>query len=77
MEFILNIFGWIGAGLLLFAYWLVSSKRLEGDSTVYQAINIVGSVFVLVNSYYFGAFPSVAISIFWIVIGVYILSVKR
>jgi hypothetical protein len=34
--------GWIGAVALLFAYALVSIRRIEGDSPGYQILNLVG-----------------------------------
>jgi len=39
--------GWAGAAALLVAYAMVSSRKLEGDSTAYQFLNIVGSFFWL------------------------------
>lgn len=65
-----DVTGWIGAGCLLLAYWLVSSGRLPGRSWAYQGINIAGAVLLSVNSGYHGAFPSVGLNIVWITIGV-------
>ncbi|MCU0494570.1 MAG: hypothetical protein MUD01_23540 [Chloroflexaceae bacterium] len=61
--------GWIGAALLLFAYGLVSSKRLDGASLRYQGFNLVGSMLLTLNSAYHGAIPSVAVNVVWIIIG--------
>lgn len=55
------------------AYGLVSTRRLAGDSTPYQALNLVGGELELVNSFYHGAMPSVAVNVFWIAIGVFAL----
>ena len=40
----------------------------------YQALDLVGGALVLVNSFYHGAMPSVAVNVFWIAIGVFALS---
>ena len=66
IETFVDIFGWIGAILLLLAYGLVSKKRLEGDSICYQLLNAIGSVLLITNSYYYKAFPSVAVNVIWI-----------
>jgi hypothetical protein len=74
MAFLIDLFGWIGAAALLAAYWMVSTRRTDGAAMSYQALNLIGSVLVLVNSLYYGAFPSVAVNAVWIVIGAYAIS---
>jgi hypothetical protein len=74
MSFALDSLGWIGAAALVAAYWLVSTRKTSGDSTRYQMLNLIGSVLVLVNSLYYGAYPSVAVNGLWVAIGVYSLS---
>lgn len=66
-----DLLGWIGAALLLGAYALVSTKRLEGDSLVYQLLNLFGSAFLIVNSAYYGAYPSVGVNVVWIGIAIF------
>jgi hypothetical protein len=68
-----DIVGWIGAGLVLIAYGLVSTKRLEGNSATYQTLNVLGAVAMLVNTYVRGALPSAAVNVIWIGLGSYIL----
>jgi hypothetical protein len=70
----IEIGGWIGTAALLLAYGLVSTRRLDGDGVPYQALNLVGAVLVLINSFYHGAMPSVAVNVFWIAIGLFALS---
>lgn len=74
IELLIEIGGWIGTAALLLAYGLVSTRRLAGDSVPYQALNLVGGALVLVNSFYHGAMPSVAVNVFWIAIGIFALS---
>jgi hypothetical protein len=45
--------GWVGAAALLVAYAMVSSKKLEGDSAVYQSLNILGSLFLALNTVFY------------------------
>jgi len=70
---LVDVVGWMGVIGLLVAYGLVSAKRVEGDSVVYQVLNVVGSGLLIVNSFYYGAYPSVAINVLWIGIGGYTL----
>ncbi len=71
MEMIINIVGWIGAVSLLVGYLLVSNGKLHGKSYTYQALNMIGSGGFIINSYYFGAMPSVGLNIIWMIIGVH------
>ncbi len=74
IHLLLELSGWLGTAALLLAYALVSTRRLPGDSPRYQALNLVGGALVLVNSFYHGALPSVAVNAFWIAIAVFALS---
>ena len=40
----------------------------------YQMLNLAGGALVLVNSFYHGAMPSVAVNVFWIGIALFALS---
>jgi hypothetical protein len=73
-ELLIDALGWVGVVALLLAYGLVSTRRLAGDSVVYQALNVVGSGLLIINSYYYRAMPSVAVNVFWIGIGVFSLA---
>lgn len=68
MDLLSDVLGWAGAAVLLGAYVLVSSKRLEGDSLAYQLLNLAGSALLIVNSAYYGAYPSVGVNVIWIAI---------
>lgn len=69
----IDIAGWVGVVLVLAAYGLVSARLLEGDSLLYQALNIGGAALLIANSFYYRAMPSVAVNVIWIGIGVYAL----
>lgn len=65
---VVDIAGWIGAAALLLAYWLVSAHRVSGGSRSYQALNAVGSVLLLANTAYYGAYPSSLVNVLWLMI---------
>ena len=74
MTFAIDVLGWIGVAALLSAYWLVSTQKTTGNSRAYQGLNLIGAALVLVNSLYYGAYPSVGVNAAWIVIGAYALA---
>ncbi len=69
--------GWAGAVLVLYAYMMVSMKKLEGNSLHYQAANIAGAVFLMINTYFHHAYPSTIVNVIWIGIGIYSLQSGR
>ncbi len=68
---LIDILGWIGAAGLLIAYALVSAKRVEGDSTGYQLLNAVGSIFLMINTIHYEAYPSAFLNLFWLGVAIY------
>lgn len=75
---LLSLAGWLGAAELLWAYALISSGRLAGDSLKYQALNISGSIMLMANCASSGAWPSVIANLFYLVVGINVLlTVKR
>ncbi len=76
-NILIDIVGWIGAAVLLLAYGLVSIRKTEGDSAAYQWLNLAGSAFLVVNSFFYGAYPSSGVNIVWIGIALYSLFARR
>ena len=72
-DVLINILGWIGAIALLIAYALISARRLEGDSTSYQLLNLVGSILLMLNTLYYRAYPSSFLNLFWMGVALYAL----
>ena len=71
---VVDIIGWVGAIVLLAAYASVSARRLQGDSHIYQVLNLIGGACLIVNTVYYGAYPSAVVNIVWIGIAVYTLA---
>jgi hypothetical protein len=72
-TFWLHFVGTVGAAMLLLAYWLVSKNRIQGESRMYQALNVVGSVILAVYAALLQAWSSMALNIVWTVIGLLML----
>ena len=73
----IDIVGWCGVATLLIAYGLISTKKLEGDSFIYQFLNLAGSALLIINSFYYGAYPSVGVNMAWIGIAIFALTRKK
>ena len=66
---LVEVAGWAGALLILAAYLLLSMGRVNGRSTPYQAMNVVGAAGFIVNGWYHGALPSAVLNVIWMLIG--------
>ena len=73
MEWSIDGVGWCSAPVVLLAYTLVSTRRVEGDSVFFQALNISKAALLSVNTFYWGAYPSSFVNVIWIGIGGYAL----
>ena len=76
-NLVIDILGWFGALGILTAYFLVSRKKVKGDSSAYQILNLVGAALLIANSVYYGAYPSGALNVAWILIAVQTLSKRN
>ena len=69
--------GWVGAAALLVAYAMVSHKKLEGDSTTYQLLNISGSLLLAANTIFYGSYPSTFVNLIWVGIAVFSIMTRK
>lgn len=67
----IEVVGWIGAALLLLAYFLLIHKNLTSRSKMYQWMNIIGSLLLGINTFIVKAYPSFLTNIIWFFIGLY------
>ena len=74
MKIAVEVIGWAGALLILGAYALLSSGKLKAQTLTYHLMNILGAAGFVVNSGVNGAFPSAAMNVVWIGIGLYALA---
>lgn len=69
LEIAVGAAGWLGAVVLLAAYGLASAGRLPADGIRFQLMNLAGAAALTVNTAYHGAWPSAALNVVWIIIG--------
>jgi hypothetical protein len=65
-RYLIDLTGWAGALLLLGAYAAISFHKLRSASLLYQILNAIGSVFLVVNTLYYHAYPSAFVNLIWI-----------
>lgn len=70
-QFWFDAFGWIGSVLVVAAYALNISGRMRADAPFYLWANIVGSIGLILNTAYVGAYPSACVNVIWVGIGLW------
>ena len=69
VEIAVEVAGWTGASLILLAYLLITAGKLNGQSAVYQWMNVAGAAGFIVNGWWHGAIPSAVLNVIWMLIG--------
>lgn len=75
-NLIIQIIGWTGSVLYLIAYALVSLKKTEGDSVLYQGMNIVAGIMIVIYTLSLKAYATTGLNTVWALIGVFTLGRK-
>ncbi len=70
-SLLVDVLGWIGAIAVLTGYLLVSTRGVRGDTYPYQTLNLLGSICLVANTVFYGAYPSTFVNIIWGAIAVY------
>ena len=65
--------GWTGALATVFAYGMVTAKRITPDSLLFQGLNIAGASLLAVSASTYGAWPSAVVNVIWVAIGAFAL----
>ena len=73
---LIDILGWTGSTLYLLAYALVSMKKAEGDSLLYQGMNILAALLLVVYTLSLGAYATTGLNAVWVAIGLFTLGRK-
>lgn len=70
MRILLEIVGWSGAVMVLAAYALLSSRRLDGTGLPYHLMNLSGAVALAIYGIWKEASASVMVNVIWAFIGI-------
>jgi formate hydrogenlyase subunit 3/multisubunit Na+/H+ antiporter MnhD subunit len=71
VSLVIDAIGYVGAALILVAYFLLTHKKLTESSTTYHALNLLGGLGVIVNATSYASYPSTVLNIIWSAIAVY------
>ena len=66
---VVNVLGWLGMALLIGAYALVTAGRIHATGHTFQIMNLFGGGSLMINSAYYGAWPSAVLNLVWVGIG--------
>ena len=72
-RLLIEILGWTGSILYLVAYVLVSAKKTEGDSLLYQSMNIFAGILLVIYTLCLGACATTGLNAVWVAIGSFTL----
>jgi hypothetical protein len=72
----IHIVGWTGSILYLLAYALVSLRKTEGDSLLYQGINIFSGILLVIYTFTLEAYATTGLNAVWVAIGLFTLGRK-
>ena len=75
-NLLINILGWTGSILYLLAYALVSMTKTEGDSLLYQGMNILAGVLLVIYTFALQAYATTGLNAVWIAVGLFTLGRK-
>ena len=70
LELLYEILGWLGSLMIVVAYGLVSFKKIDTESLLYQWLNVLGAIGLIVITAYREAWPSTFLNVVWLFIGV-------
>jgi paired small multidrug resistance pump len=74
MEFTIQIIGWLGTIFVITAYFLVSYKKVDGGSKIYQLLNLFGAIGVGVSVFHQEVWSAVALQVIWGIIAIIALA---
>jgi hypothetical protein len=72
-KLLMDLLGWSGSVLYLLAYALVSTKKTEGDSLLYQGLNIMAGALLVMVSLSLSAYATTGLNAVSVAIGLFTL----
>ena len=72
-----DVIGWVGAAVLLVAYAMVSARKWEGHSSLFQFLNVSGSLLLAANTIFYGSYPSTFVNLVWAAIAVFTIVTRK
>jgi uncharacterized membrane protein HdeD (DUF308 family) len=70
---LIEIIGWLGTIAILTAYFLISTNKIKAQAELYQLLNGLGALGIIINSIVHHALPSLGLNLVWLLIAIYSL----
>ncbi|MBK1438820.1 hypothetical protein JHJ32_02370 [Parapedobacter sp. ISTM3] len=70
-ESTVTIIGWLGFIFCTVAYLLLNLKVLRFDHPIYQSLNVIGGVGLVISAFYFDDTPNLAANGVWVLIALF------
>lgn len=68
-KLLVDIAGWAAALLILGAYALLTAGKVDAKSPLYQSMNVLGAICLVVNLTFLKAWPAAMLNVVWAGIG--------
>ncbi len=63
----IDLIGWIGSAEVIAAYVMISYFTIT-SKLLYQVLNLTGAIFLIINTFYYEAYPSTFTNFVWVTI---------
>ncbi|MDX2303366.1 MAG: hypothetical protein NW226_11230 [Microscillaceae bacterium] len=63
--------GWLGALLFLVSYAFLITGQWKSTQAIYHMFNLLGGIFLVINTCYFGSWSATFINAVWALIALY------
>jgi hypothetical protein len=70
---IIESIGWFGVLCILLAYGLLNLSKIGSSSFTYLALNTIGGLAIITQSYYIRDWEPIILNIIWVLISLYAL----
>ncbi|MCY7352012.1 MAG: hypothetical protein LH606_15335 [Cytophagaceae bacterium] len=68
MNYLIESLGWIGSLVMLIAYILNLRGRWTNHHPLYLWFNVVGGVFLVINTYFHQAYAATGLEVVWVIV---------
>jgi hypothetical protein len=73
MAIIVECIGWIGAIIVLIAFFMISTHRTDANKPIFHWLNIIGALGLIIHTSYNSAFPSAFVNVIWVAVAIFSL----
>ncbi len=71
IQLAVDILGWIGTFVLIFAFGMNSFGKINAQSFKYQGLNLFAAIALIVNTGFYKAWPATFLNVVWVFIALF------